>query len=585
MTSPHTMAFLPELVLLAAAAALFVISLGQSGAQLARRAALVFSIAGIIASVLALKQQAVLFSGAYAVDSFSQVLKLVFAGGFTLLLLLQGNLDDVREDLKPEYYLFLTISVCGLTLLVSCVDLITLVVALEVSSFPLYLLVPMRRERAGQRSQMESAIKYMMFGVAANGVMFFGMSYLFGLTGTTSLPALLPKLQTVIHSPLAIAGLAMTLCGLHYKLAVFPFHFWTPDVYQGAANETAGLIASLPKVGGIAVLIRLVALASPDSQTVAFLLGLLAVFSMCYGNLIALIQKDFKRLLGFSGIAHAGYALIGFVALDQDGFTAALYYMVGYLLMVLACFVVICKVSPDGANVSMDDLAGLHRRAPLLALTLVVGVFALAGIPPFVGFMGKLTLLSAALRKGYLFLVLIAVINAAIAVYYYLCVVREACFRDPVHTAPIRLDWPTRILCGALMAGILALGIAPTRVLDTISTSLASANLGAPAASTQVARQANAVPAPSRDNDRDGSSKPQTPSTSESPNTKHQSPTGDARPAGLGQAPSPENGLDLGDWCFPGAWSLDLGASGHGALPPLAASPPFTPNISENRLP
>src|SRR3974390_1605414 len=293
-------AFLPELVLLCGALALFVVSLGESAGRQARIVAFVTAVAAIVASVACLGQEATLFNGAYRVELFSQVLKLVFAVGFLLVLLLSGDLSDIREDVKPEYYLFLTISVIGLTMLVSSIDLITLVVALEVSAFPLYLMVPMRRERAGQRAQMESAIKYIMFGVAANGVMFFGMSYLFGLTGTTSLVHLLPKLQPIIHSPVAMAGLALMLCGLYYKLAVFPFHFWTPDVYQGAANETASLIASLPKIGGVAVLCRFVSLASPDNHTVALLLSVLAVGSMFYGNLIALMQSDFKRLLGFS---------------------------------------------------------------------------------------------------------------------------------------------------------------------------------------------------------------------------------------------------------------------------------------------
>ena len=280
--------------------------------------------------------------------------------------------------LKPEYYLFVTLSVTGLAMLVNCVDLITLVVALEVSAFPLYFLVAMRREREGQKSQMESAIKYIMFGVAANGLMFFGMSYLFGLTGTTSLTDVLPRLQPMIHSPLAITGLALTFCGIYYKLAIFPFHFWPPDVYQGASNETAGLVASLPKIGAVAVLVRFVSLASPDNHTVAIMLAILAAASRFYGNLIALIQKDFKRLLGFSGIAHAGCALIGFVALDQFGYTAALYYIIGYVLMVLACFVVICKVSRDGCHwrhAACDlssrqryplivKLGALHRQTP-----------------------------------------------------------------------------------------------------------------------------------------------------------------------------------------------------------------------------
>lgn len=477
----HLTAFLPELILLFGALALFFVSLGDSRAKQGKSIALATALAALLASVFCLGQQATLFDGAYRVDLFSQALKVVFGFGFVLILLLSGNLEDIRADLKPEYYLFLTISVSGLFMLVSCLDLITLVIALEVSAFPLYLLIPMRREREGQRSQMESAIKYIMFGVAANGIMFFGMSYLFGLTGTTSLTSLLPRLQPLVQSPLAIVGLAMMFCGLYYKLAIFPFHFWTPDVYQGASNETAGLVASLPKIGGIAVLVRFVSLATPDNHTIATLLAILAAGSMCYGNLIALIQKDFKRLLGFSGIAHAGYALLGFVALDQAGYSAALYYIVGYLLMVLACFVVICKVSPDGSNIAIEELAGLHRRAPLLALTLAVGVFALAGIPPFVGFMGKLSLLSAALSKGYLALVILAVVNAAIAVYYYLGVIRESWFRDPGNLPAIRLDWPTRALCVLLIAGILALGVAPARLLDTISTSVAQMNQALPA--------------------------------------------------------------------------------------------------------
>jgi NADH-quinone oxidoreductase subunit N len=487
MTPSSIMAFLPELVLLLGALLVFVITLGEGRVRQARVATLLTSVGAIVACLFCLGQEATLFSGAYRVDQFSQVLKLVFACGFTLILLLSGGLDDIREDIKPEYFLFLTLSVSGLVMLVSCVDIITLVIALEVSAFPLYFLVAMRREREGQRTQMESAIKYIMFGVAANGVMFFGMSYLFGLTGTTSLTDMVPRLRPIIHSPMAIAGLALTFCGLYYKLAVFPFHFWTPDVYQGASNETAGLVASLPKIGAVAVLVRFVSLATPDNHTVAIMLALLATCSMFYGNLIALMQTDFKRLLGFSGIAHAGYALIGFVALDQFGYTAALYYIIGYLLMVLACFVVICKVSTDGTNVAIEDLAGLHRRSPLLALTLIVGVFALAGIPPFVGFMGKLSLLSAALNKGHIFLVVIAVINAAIAVYYYLCVVREAIFRDPGDRPPIRLDWSTRALCMLLIGGILALGVAPARVLDTLSTSVAAVTgATAPSASALV---------------------------------------------------------------------------------------------------
>jgi NADH-quinone oxidoreductase subunit N len=309
--------------------------------------------------------------------------------------------------------------------------------------------------------------------------MFFGLSYLYGLTGTTNLPAMAARLSPVVQSPLAIAGLGLAFCGLYYKLAIFPFHFWSPDVYQGASNETASLVASLPKVGAVAVLIRFVSMASPENPTVASMLTCIAVCSMFFGNLVALVQKDFKRLLGFSAIAHAGYAMMGFVAMNQAGYTAAIYYITGYLLMVLACFVVICRVSRDGTNVAIEELAGLHRRSPLLAATLLVGVFALAGVPPFVGFMAKFSLLTAAYGQGHLALIVIAVINSAIAIYYYLQVVRQAVFGETSgDQSPIALTWPTRALCVVLIVGIVALGIAPGAVIETISSSLAFVQSG-----------------------------------------------------------------------------------------------------------
>ena len=466
--------FLPELVLLAGALGLFVVTLGASQQKLARTVALIVAFATVAAAAVSLNQQGELFSGAYRIDQFSQLIKLILAFGFACILLISGDLPDIRSEVKPEYYLFLTLSVTGLVTLVSSVEILSIVVALELSSFPLYLLVPMRRERAEQKSQMESAIKYIMFGVAANGVMFFGLSYLYGLTGTTNLPLMATRLLPVVHSPLAIAGLGLAFCGLYYKLAIFPFHFWSPDVYQGASNETASLVASLPKVAAVAVLIRFVSLASPENATIASVLTCVAVCSMFFGNLVALVQKDFKRLLGFSAIAHAGYALMGFVAMNQAGYTAALYYITGYLLMVLACFVVICRVSRDGTNVAIEELAGLHRRSPLLAATLLVAVFALAGVPPFVGFMGKFSLLTAAYGQGHLALVVIAVVNSAIAIYYYLQVVRQAVFGEASgDQSPIALSLPIRALCVVLIVGIVALGIAPGTVLNTIYSSLA----------------------------------------------------------------------------------------------------------------
>lgn len=474
MTSAF-LAFLPELVILTGALVLFWVSLGDDRVALARRVTIATGGAVLLAAIATFDREATLFSGAYRVDAFSQLLKVAIAGGFLGLGLMTTSLSDIRQEARAEYYLLLTISVTGLLLLVSSVDLITIVVSLQLSSFPLYLLVAMRRERPGQRVQMEAAMKYIMFGVGANGIMLFGMGYLFGLAGSTSLEVIVANLPPLLGHPLAIAGLGLTFAGLFYKLAVFPFHFWTPDVYQGASNQTTSLIASLPKVAAVAVIIRFLAIASPDHPTLAAFLATFAVFSMLYGNLIALVQTDFKRLLGFSGIAHAGYALVGFTALDGAGLAAALYYIIGYLFMVLACFVVICRVSKDGANVAISELAGLHRRSPLLAVTLLVGVFALAGIPPFVGFMAKVGLLTAAFARGHTILVVITMVNAAIAIYYYLRVIRETFFGEAADDAsPIRLSPATTALCLVLIGLITALGVFPADVVDAISGAVAT---------------------------------------------------------------------------------------------------------------
>lgn len=461
-------AFLPELVFAGGAIVLFVLSLGNSGVRAALRVTVGIALTAICACVVALRCEGALVAGAYRIDFFSQLLKLIFSVGYLAIALISNELPDIRADVKPEYFMFLTLSVAGLVVLMSAVELVTFVISLELVSLPLYALVAMRREDVNSRVQMESAIKYVAFGIAATGLMLFGMSYLYALTGTTALDQISMRLVPVINAPLPIVGLVFALAGLFFKLAVFPFHFWTPDVYQGGSNETTALVASLPKLGAAAVLVRFVALAGNENRPMVVLLSLLAMCSMFYGNLIALVQKDLKRLFGFSAIAHAGYALIGFVTLEQEGYTAALYYMVSYVFMMLACFVVLCRTASGGENLALENLAGLHQRSPLLAITLLVGAFGLAGVPPFAGFMGKFILLKAAFAKGYIALVLVTILNSALAVYYYLLIVREAFLHDPVAVGEIQVGLPTKVLCISLVAAILWLGIWPGFALEQL---------------------------------------------------------------------------------------------------------------------
>ena len=463
--------FAPELVLLAGCLLAFCMTLTEARTQTLRLLVLCVGAAFAATSVGCLFAKGTLFYGAYRVDLFSQMVKGVLSVGFTLLLLFGADTRGISVRMRPEYYFFLLTSLLGLTLLSSSVELVTLFIALELSSYSLYLLVPMRTPSDSMRAPMEAAIKYLLFGVTASGIMLFGMSWIFGIAGSTYLEQILPAMRTALSHPTglnaaALVGLLMLLCGMFFKLAVFPFHFWAPDVYQGASNDTTAFIASMPKIVAVAVLARFCALAFPGEGHMALLLTGLSIASMCYGNLTALVQTDVKRMLGFSGIAHAGYILMGMATLQGWGIATSLYYATGYLFMMLTAFLVLCVVSSDGQNLSIKDLNGLSRRSPLLAFVLGVSMFALAGIPPFVGFMGKFMLLTGAWRAGHTALVIVAAINTAIGIYYYLQVVRAVYTEAAPDTAQAIVPHLGARMAGICLVGlVLALGIAPESMI------------------------------------------------------------------------------------------------------------------------
>lgn len=464
------MAIVPEITVLIGAAAFFALSLFKRlEANQVKNTAVGFGVISLLAALIGVNDQASLFFDSYRIDLYSQLFKLLIAFGLTVALIFGRELKDIDEEVRPEYYLFLLLSALGLMMLVSSVELITIFVSLELSSFALYLLVPMRSDARGMRIQMEAGIKYILFGVMATGFMLFGMSYLFGLTGTTYLQEILAALPQA-PQPAALFAIIMVMAGFFFKLAVFPMHFWVPDIYQGAANETTGFIATVPKLGAVALLIRITTLAPGGDMTLIYLLMFLALCSMFYGNLSALVQTDVKRMLGFSGIAHAGFILLGLLTLDPGGYAIAMYYIAGYVIMNLACFLVLCAVSREGENLAIEDLKGLHQRQPALALILAVGLFALAGIPPFVGFMGKFMLLTGALSAGgentiYLWLVILAAINTAIAIYYYLSVVRVAYTADPEDRPVVAVDGLNKAVGIILVVLIIIMGAMPAKII------------------------------------------------------------------------------------------------------------------------
>jgi NADH-quinone oxidoreductase subunit N len=232
-------------------------------------------------------------------------------------------------------------------------------------------------------------------------------------------------------------------------------------VYQGAANQVTAYIATATKVAAIALLLRFATLGA-NSLYLVHVLAALAIASMTLGNLVAIVQKDLKRLLAYSAVAHAGYVLIGILSMSQNGIAAALFYAVAYLVMNYLCFLVVVKVAPDGENLEIVDLAGLHSRSPLLAMSIMVGVFSLGGIPPTIGFTSKFLVFAAAMENGYFYLVLIGMINVAVSLYYYALVVKAAYFLKPSKDRrPIHLSLPLKVLIWAVVLIIVAGGIYP----------------------------------------------------------------------------------------------------------------------------
>ena len=464
--------FLPELYLLFLALLFLAQSLWQSPARVNQLLALWLSAIGVGISVLSLPLSGELFSRSYRVDLFSQAFKVLIQFGLFVVIFIGRDLKSIPERIHPEYFMFLFLSSLGLTLMTSSVELLTILIAMELSSYSLYILIPLRKQIFG--NHMEAAIKYIIFGAAATGVMLFGMSYLFGLTQSTDLTVLIQKLPLLLTQPLAVVGLLLVLCGFFFKLAVIPFHFWAPDVYQGAANETTTFIATMPKLAGLALMLRVASLGGPDNLDLVKILALLAALSMTFGNLVALVQQDMKRLLAYSSIAHAGYILLGVLTLNVNGYAAAFYHITAYLLMNLACFMVVCSVSRQGEDVTLGDLSGLYKRSPLLAFTLAVGAFALAGIPPTAGFTGKLFLFTAALDQGHLALVIIAAVNTAISIFFYLNMVRSAYGQDPDGRPDISLSLSGKLLNVGLILAIILLGTLPTWFFDLARTACKS---------------------------------------------------------------------------------------------------------------
>lgn len=410
------------------------------------------------------------FPGIYRVDAFSQVLKVGVVIGLLLTVLGAAAPGSFRPAARRDVPVFLFLSALGMMMMVSATEFLTLYVSLELSAYGLYVLAALHRL---QREGSEAAAKYVLFGAASSAVTLYGISLVFASAGTTDLDAI----AGAFSEPLGVVGLFLGLAGVLFKLAVFPFHTWAPDTYQGAPHEAVAFIGTASKVAAVGVLVRFLFLAVPDHGALVVPLLGLCVGSMTIGNLAAIVQRDIKRLLGYSAVAHAGYTMIGLACFSAQGAAAAIFYAMVYVPIVLCAFLVVCVVGADGTNPDRRSLAGLYRRSPLVAATLLVGMFGLAGIPPTAGFAGKWFLFTAAIDANMLWLVLVGAINATVSLCYYLWLVREAYLEPPATDARLGVPIAVRLAAIVSIALVLVAGVYP-RPLWELAERAAAAVLG-----------------------------------------------------------------------------------------------------------
>jgi len=395
----------------------------------------------------------------------------MFAAAATALLLM----DNDKIGHRGEAYLLLLASLLGMNLMAVSSDLIMLYLAIETTSIPLYILSGFM---LGDDKSTEAGFKYLLFGVLTSTFMLYGFSLVFGFAGTTDIYKLADMYQVgAISKVSAFAVLALVLVGLGFKVSLVPFHFWAPDVYEGAPTPVAGFLSTASKAAGFAVLVRLFFVAFPSldlAKPWTIALAILAAITMTVGNLLALPQTNIKRLLAYSSVAHAGYALIGVVAFSQLGAASVVFYLAAYIATNLLAFGIAMAFSKVTGLEDIRDYAGMSRRSPWLGLMMLAAFLSLTGMPPFGGFVAKVFVFAAGVQAGYTWLVIVGILNSIIGVYYYLNVLKYVyLYRMPnedEENHPIALTRPYAIALAVLAIGVVLLGTVFAPWFDWAST-------------------------------------------------------------------------------------------------------------------
>lgn len=410
-------------------------------------------------------------------DVLAQVFKVVVIIAGALTCLIAAGTRDLGR--KGEFYLIIVVSTLGACLLSASADLIMIFIALETVSIPLYILASVKKS---DNKSVESGMKYFLFGSFASAIMLYGFSLLYGFTNQTNIYLIQEALanpELGVGAAPVLVSIVLIIVGFGFKISAVPFHFWTPDVYEGAPTPVTAFVSVASKAASFAVVVRFFSAAFPQSlvidQTViqqfwiAFMAAA-AVISMIVGNVLALSQKNIKRLLAYSSIAQAGYTLIGVAAMQSQsaqGVASVTFYLIMYTFTNLLAFAVVAAFAEQTGTENIADLAGLNRRNPWMALAMTVGLLSLGGIPPAAGFFGKFFLFNAAVEAGLVWLAIVGVLNAIVALYYYLVVIkviyvdRSADEDKPINVAPA-YAW----VLGITTIAVILLGVIPTAIYN-----------------------------------------------------------------------------------------------------------------------
>jgi NADH-quinone oxidoreductase subunit N len=407
------------------------------------------------------------FSGMFVDDMMSDVLKLLAAGGVMVVLVYSRAYIAARGMFRGEFFVLALCATLGMMVMISANHLLTLYLGLELLTLSLYAMVALQRDSA---VATEAAMKYFVLGALASGMLLYGMSMLYGATGTLEITRLAEIILEGRGSDVVlIFALVFIVAGLGFKLGAVPFHMWVPDVYHGAPTAVALFIGSAPKLAAFAFIMRLLVQGLGAEHLVVEwqqMLIVMAVLSLSLGNITAIAQANLKRMLAYSTISHMGFLLLGVLSGDMNGYSSAMFYVVVYVLMNLGAFGMIMVLSRAGFEAeNLDDFKGLSRRSPWYAFMMMLIMFSMAGVPPTLGFYAKLSVLQAVVTAGYVWLAVFAVVLSLVGAFYYLRLVKLMYFDAPEDHAPIEPRIDVRVLMSANGLAMLVFGILPQPIM------------------------------------------------------------------------------------------------------------------------